>query len=57
MYEVREPVLAYGKKKISFKEYLEWEKESGSKYEYFQGEIFAMSGASIIQKLIRQYGL
>jgi len=52
MYEVREPVLAYGKKKISFKEYLEWEKESGSKYEYFQGEIFAMSGTSIIHNII-----
>lgn len=52
MYEVREPVPAYGKKKISFEEYLEWEQENGSKYEYFRGEVFAMSGAGIIHNII-----
>jgi len=46
MYEVREPTIAYGKQKLSIEEYLQFEKESIEKHEFYQGEIFAMSGAS-----------
>lgn len=45
MTEVREPVVAYGKKKFTVEEYLRWEKESLGKNEYYSGEIFAMAGA------------
>ena len=42
--EVREPAIAYSKQKISIEEYLEMENASMEKHEYYQGEIFAMSG-------------
>jgi len=45
MTEVREPAVAYGKQKLTIDEYLEFEKASPEKHEYFEGEIFAMSGA------------
>jgi Uma2 family endonuclease len=45
MAEVREPAVAYGKKKLTVEEYLRWEKESLGKNEYYRGEIFAMAGA------------
>lgn len=43
--ELREPIVAYGKKKFTIEEYLEMERASRDKHEYYQGEIFAMSGA------------
>jgi Uma2 family endonuclease len=43
--EVREPVVAYNKSKFTEQEYLQLEKESPTKNEYFKGEIFAMVGA------------
>ena len=43
--EVREPAIAYGKKKWTEEEYLEIERAALDKYEYYQGEIFAMAGA------------
>lgn len=43
---VSEPALAYGKSKFTIEEYLEMERASVTKHEYYQGEIFAMSGAS-----------
>ncbi|MFC4210130.1 Uma2 family endonuclease [Pedobacter lithocola] len=43
---VNEPTVAYKKRHFSVEEYLEMEKASQEKHEYFQGEIFAMSGAS-----------
>jgi Uma2 family endonuclease len=46
MHEVREPAIAYGKQKLSIEEYLQFEKASVEKHEYYQGKIFAMSGAS-----------
>jgi Uma2 family endonuclease len=52
MYEVREPVPAYGKNKISVEEYLQWEKESPVKHEYYKGEIFAMAGAGARHNVI-----
>jgi Uma2 family endonuclease len=44
--EIREPVVAYGKKNFTVEEYLEFENASIEKHEYYQGEIFAMAGAS-----------
>jgi len=42
--EIREPIPVYGKKKLTIEEYLEWEKASHEKHEYYQGEVFAMGG-------------
>lgn len=43
--EIREPVVAYNKKIFSEEEYLEIERSSSEKHEYYQCEIFAMGGA------------
>ncbi len=43
--EVHEPSPAYNKHFVSVKEYLEQEKMSIQKHEYYKGEIFAMAGA------------
>ena len=45
--EVREPALAYRHKKWTIEEYLQMENASDEKHEYYQGEIFAMSGAKL----------
>lgn len=45
--EVREPAVAYGKRKFSIEEYLDMENAATEKYEYYKGEIFAMSGAKV----------
>jgi Uma2 family endonuclease len=45
--EVREPVVVYGKAKLTVAEYLEFEKNSDEKHEYYQGELFAMAGARV----------
>jgi Uma2 family endonuclease len=50
--EVREPAVAYGKKKLTIEEYLEFEKASDEKHEYYKGEIFTMSGALVAHKII-----
>jgi Uma2 family endonuclease len=42
MIEVREPILAYGKKKLTIEEYLAFERASNQKHEYYQGEVFLM---------------
>ena len=44
--ELREPAVVYGKKKFTVEEYLELSRTSEIKYEYYQGEIFAMAGTS-----------
>jgi Uma2 family endonuclease len=44
--DVREPVVAYGKSRFTEEEYLEMERASVTKHEYYQGEIFAMANAS-----------
>ena len=42
--EVNEPIVAYGKKKFTVQEYLEFEKAATERHEYYQGEIFRMQG-------------
>lgn len=43
--EIKEPAIAYGKQKFTMEEYLTMERSSEQKHEYFNGDIFAMSGA------------
>jgi Uma2 family endonuclease len=50
--EVREPAIAYGKQRLTIEEYLEFEKTSDVKHEYYQGEIFAMAGARIAHNMV-----
>lgn len=45
--EVNEPAIAYSKQKVSIEAYLEMENAAFEKHEYYQGEIFAMSGAKV----------
>jgi Uma2 family endonuclease len=49
---IREPVAAYGKKKFTIQEYLDLENAASEKNEYFQGEIFAMSGGTLTHNTI-----
>ncbi|MNI33942.1 hypothetical protein D3C87_511640 [compost metagenome] len=44
---VNEPAVAYSKRRYTVEEYLEMEKPSTVKHEYYQGEIIAMSGAGL----------
>lgn len=52
--EVREPALAYGKQKYTIEEYLEMEELATEKHEYYQGEIFAMSGAKHQHNVVKK---
>ncbi len=45
--ELQEPAIAYSKQKMTIEEYLEFENAATEKHEYYQGEIFAMSGAKL----------
>ncbi len=49
-HELNEPVPVY--KNISAAEYLAVERNAFEKHEYYQGEVFAMSGASIKHNMI-----
>jgi Uma2 family endonuclease len=51
-WEVREAAAIYGKKHLNVVEYLEHEYASAQKYEYYQGEIFAMAGAKVAHNVI-----
>jgi Uma2 family endonuclease len=42
--DMREPVIAYGKTKLTMEEYLKWEKTQQEKHEYYRGEIFTLEG-------------
>jgi len=42
--DVKEPIVVYGKKKFTEEEYLQIEKASSERHEYYQGEIFQMHG-------------
>lgn len=57
--EVKEPALAYNRKNWTIEEYLEMEQASDEKHEYYQGEIFAMSGAKLPHNIITRnvYGI
>jgi Uma2 family endonuclease len=50
--EVNEPAVAYSKRKYSIEEYLELENAATEKHEYYQGEIFAMSGARLQHNIV-----
>ncbi len=50
--EVKEPAVAYNKKYITEEEYLAMEEKSPEKHEYYQGEIFAMSGVKVPHTII-----
>ena len=50
--ELREPAVAFGKYKYSIEEYLQMEEASDEKHEYYQGEIFAMSGDKVPHNII-----
>jgi Uma2 family endonuclease len=44
---LHEPAIAYSKQKMSIEEYLAFENDASEKHEYYQGEVFAMSGAKV----------
>ena len=44
---LHEPAIAYSKQKMSIEEYLAFENGASEKHEYYQGEVFAMSGAKV----------
>lgn len=50
--ELREPAVAYGKKKLTPEEYLAWEREAPQKHEYYRGELFAMAGTGARHNVI-----
>jgi Uma2 family endonuclease len=45
MMEIREPVVVYNKKHLTIEEYLQYERSSEQKHEFYNGEVFAMAGA------------
>jgi len=49
---VNEPAAEYKRRRYTVAEYLEMENSSEQKHEYFDGEIFAMSGAGLSHNLI-----
>lgn len=50
--DVKEPAVSYSNKKYTIEEYLEIEETSQEKHEYYQGEIFAMSGPKVQHGII-----
>jgi Uma2 family endonuclease len=42
--ELKEPIVVYGKKRFTEEEYLQMEKLSNERHEFYQGEIFQMHG-------------
>jgi Uma2 family endonuclease len=50
--EVRDPIVLYNKSIFTIEEYLQFEKDSPEKHEYYQGEIFAMAGADARHNVI-----
>src|SRR5688572_30367758 len=45
--EIRDPVVVYNKKKLTVEEYLQFEKTSVEKHEFYKGEVFAMAVAGL----------
>ena len=52
MIAVRDPGALYNKSKFTIEEFLEFEKSSPEKHEFYKGEIFLMSGASARHNVI-----
>lgn len=50
--EIKEPALAYHRKNWTIEEYLQMEEAADEKHEYYQGEIFTMSGAKLPQNIV-----
>lgn len=50
--DIKEPAVSYSHKKYTIEEYLQMEETSAEKHEYYQGEIFAMSGAKVPHNMI-----
>ena len=50
--DIKEPAVSYSHKKYTIEEYLQMEETSAEKHEYYQGEIFAMSGAKVQHNMI-----
>jgi Uma2 family endonuclease len=50
--EIREPDIAYRSRKYTIGEYLEIENASSEKHEYYNGDIFSMSGAKYQHNLV-----
>jgi Uma2 family endonuclease len=50
--EVKEPAHAYSRKALTVEEYLELEKTSDVKHEYYRGEVFALAGALLPHNVI-----
>jgi Uma2 family endonuclease len=51
-WEIKEPAVDYNKMKYTIEEYLEKERDSDIKHEYYRGEIFAMAGAGLPHNVI-----
>lgn len=47
MDEIREPIAVYDKTKVTEEEYLQFERASMEKHEFFRGEVFAMAGVGL----------
>lgn len=50
--EVRDPIVVYNKKKLSVQEYIQFEQSALDKHEFFNGDVFAMAGASPVHNKI-----
>ena len=50
--EIKEPAVSFSNKKYTIEEYLEMEEASQERHEYYQGEIFAMSGPKVPHGII-----
>lgn len=53
MYEVREPIAEYKDTRLTIQEYLAFERKADSKHEFFNGEVFAMSGAGKVHNIVQ----
>lgn len=52
MMQLREPAIAYSPRKFTVEEYLQMERASEQKHEYFEGEVFSMPGAGFRHNII-----
>jgi len=50
--ELQEPIPVYNRKNSTIEEYLQMEEASDVKHEYYQGEIFAMSGPKVQHNIV-----